>query len=135
MRELLYASSAPRANVLCPVVTKFTYSTVFVPQVSTAVIIYTEDSVPAFIDAIAAQANGGQEASGDLMAGAINNLNYVPATGSMSPTFIGVQNGSVVSPPVFKNYTDIPGRIYSAFNVSTPAYWHNTLDTPYQVDR
>jgi len=114
------------------IVTKFTFATYKVPSVSTAIQIFTEDSIPAYITAIANLANYQDQV--DTAAGGIFTFGYTPSTGAVQAQFLGVQAGSTVKPAVFSNITAIPS-VFSVYNVTTLAQWSSTLDTPYQVYR
>jgi hypothetical protein len=113
-------------------VTKFTYAAYNIPQISTAIQIFTEDAVPAYVSAVSDLAN--YQETVDTGAGGIFTIGYTPSTGAVSPQFLGVQAGSAIKPAVFDNFTAIPSA-YSSYNVTTLAYWSSTLDTPYQVSR
>lgn len=114
------------------IVTKFTYAAYKVPTISTAIQIFGEDEVQAYISAVANLAN--YQDTVDTGAGGIFTIGYTPSTGAVSPQFLGVQAGSTVKPAVFDNFTAIPSE-FSSYNVTTLAYWSSTLDTPYQVSR
>jgi FAD/FMN-containing dehydrogenase len=114
------------------IVTKFTFATYKAPLISTGVQIYLESGVPAFITAIANLAN--YQETVDVGAGGIFTIGYDPASGTVTPRFVGVQIGSSVKPPVFNNFTSIPS-VFSDFNVTTLAQWASTLETPYQEAR
>lgn len=114
------------------VVTKFIYKTYQVPKISTAIMVYGEEAVPDYLDAVANLAN--YQETVDVGAGGIFTIGYTPSTGVVSPQFLGVQAGSTIKPAVFNNFTAIPSLV-SSFNVTTLAYWSSTLDSPYQTNR
>lgn len=114
------------------IVTKFTFATYKIPTISTAIQIFTEDAVPAYISAVSDLANYQDQV--DTGAGGIFTISSTPSTGAISPQFLGVQAGNTTQPTVFKNFTAIPSA-FSSYNVTTLAYWSSTLDTPYQTSR
>lgn len=114
------------------IVTKFQFATYDAPQVSTAIQIFLEPSVPAYITAVANLAKYQDQV--DTAAGGVFSTGFVPSTGAVQVQFLGVQVGNTIKPPVFANFTSIPSAI-SSYNVTTMAQWSSTLDTPFQVNR
>lgn len=110
------------------IVTKFTFNVYSIPKVSTATIVYTENDIPAFTQAIVDLA---KYQTPDVVGGAFFTLEYLPATGAVSVSMVGAQATTISPPPVFSNFTAIP-PVIGFYNVTTPAYFHSTLDTPYQ---
>ena len=114
------------------IVTKFTFATYKIPTISTAIQVFAEDAVPAYISAVANLANYQDQV--DTGAGGIFTISSVPSTGLITPQFLGVQAGTTTQPTVFENFTAIPSEV-SSYNITTLAYWASTLDTPYQTSR
>jgi FAD/FMN-containing dehydrogenase len=114
------------------IVTKFTFATYKMPNVSTAIQLFTEDAIPAYISAVTNLANYQDQV--DTGAGGIFTITSTPSTDTLNALFLGVQAGSTIKPPVFSNFTTIPSA-FSSYNVTTLAYWSSTLDTPFQASR
>ena len=114
------------------IVTKFTFATYDVPKVSTAIQIFLEPSVPAYISAVVNLAKYQDQV--DTGAGGVFSTGFTPSTGAVQAQFLGVQAGNQVKPEVFANFTSIPSAI-AVHNVTTLAAWSATLDTPYQTKR
>lgn len=114
------------------IVTKFVFATYKVPTVSTAIQVFLEPSLPAYITAVANLAKYQDQV--DTGAGGVFSIGYTPSTRAVQAQFLGVQAGSTIKPAVFSNFTAIPS-VVSSYNVTTLAYWSSTLDTPYQTSR
>ncbi|RFU31559.1 hypothetical protein B7463_g4772, partial [Scytalidium lignicola] len=113
------------------IVTKFTLLVYPLPSVSTAIISYGQDAIPAWVSAVADFANYQDQV--DTNAGGIFDIGYTPGVG-FAPLFMGVQSGNTVQPAVFSNFSAIPNQ-FSSYNVTSLAYWSSTIDTPYQQAR
>lgn len=113
------------------IVTKFTFKVFSVPQVSGAVIVYGEDQVPAYTQAISDLT---KYQTPDQVGGAFFTVQYKPSVEAITIACIGLQVGNISPPPVFANFSAIP-NLFSNYAISTPLVWHNGFDTPYQAAR
>lgn len=113
------------------IVTTFTYATISVPAISSAIIVYTEDVAPQFVSAIADFAN--YQPDVDLDAGGIFDTTYT-TSGGYSPTLLGVKIGDELEPEIFANFSAIPNELAS-YNITNLADWAAMFDTPYQQQR
>jgi FAD/FMN-containing dehydrogenase len=113
------------------IVTKFTLTTLPIPMISTTIQTFNESAVPAFIDATV---NMVENDPADIAAGSIISITYNQTTGEISPSLLGVQEGTESPPSRFANFSAIPSML--ALNiVQAPIDWHNQLDSPFQTMR
>jgi FAD/FMN-containing dehydrogenase len=113
------------------IVTKFTYRTFDIPQVSSTIMSFNESAVPAFCKAAVDLAKLKEDEP--IAAGGIITISYNPTTKVVSPSVLGLQEGATLEPSHFANFSAIANRTIN--NITTAAYWSSTLDTPYQVSR
>lgn len=113
------------------VVTKFIFQTLPIPLISTAILEYDESAVPAFIQATCDLVNNDDAT---LAAGSIITISYNATTKVVSPSILGVQEGTESPPSRFASFSAI-GPVYSDYNVTSPIVWHEQLDSPFQMFR
>lgn len=109
------------------IVTKFTITALPIPKISTTIQTFNESAVPAFIDATVAMV---ENDPGDIAAGSVLSITYNQTTNAISPSLLGVQEGTESPPSRFANFSAIPSTMTSN-NVLTPIQWHSQLDTPF----
>ena len=113
------------------VVTKFVIKTLNISQISTTIQAFNESAVPAFIEAACNLASN-DDAS--IAAGSVITINYNATTKLVSPSLLGVQEGTESPPSRFADFSAIPA-VQRINNVTRPIVWHNELDTPFQMFR
>lgn len=113
------------------IVTKFTIKTLPIPYISTTIQSFNESAVPAFIEATVNIANNDGP---DIAAGSVISINYNATTKVVSPSLLGVQEGTESPPSRFANFSAIPSTL-TLNNVLTPIEWHSQLDSPFQMFR
>lgn len=113
------------------IVTKFTIKTLDIPYISTTVQEFNESAVPDFIAATVNMANNDGP---DIAAGSVIDITYNATTKVVTPTLLGVQEGTESPPSRFANFSAIPS-VVTENNVLTPLEWHSQLDTPFQMFR
>ncbi|KAJ9143018.1 FAD-binding domain-containing protein [Pleurostoma richardsiae] len=113
------------------IVTSFTYIALPIPQISTTIQAFNESTVESFITATA---NLAEYDSPDIAAGAVISITYNATTKSVSPSILGVQEGTESPPSRFANFSAIPA-VSAQNNVLTPVQWHSQLDSPNQMFR
>ncbi|KAJ5150790.1 uncharacterized protein N7500_010979 [Penicillium coprophilum] len=114
------------------IVTKFTFKTYSMPQISTTIQIFNETSTPAFSQAICDWAVGNSDSP--VAAGSVITMTYNTTTKQMSSSLLGVQAGISNPPSEFRNFTAIPG-VSKTHNITTGKQWASNLDTPKQMFR
>jgi FAD/FMN-containing dehydrogenase len=113
------------------IVTKFTIKALPIPYISTTIQQFDESAVPDFI---AATVNMAENDPADIAAGSVISITYNQTTGQVSPSLLGVQEGTESPPSRFANFSAIPSLV-TANNVLTPIQWHSQLDSPFQMFR
>jgi FAD/FMN-containing dehydrogenase len=113
------------------IVTKFTITALPIPYISTTIQQFDESAVPDFISATVAMA---ENDPADIAAGSIIVINYNVTTKQISPSLLGVQEGTESPPSRFANFSAIPS-VVKIDNVLTPIQWHSQLDSPFQMFR
>ena len=113
------------------IVTKFVLKTLKVPQVSTTIQQFDESAVEDFIAATVDLANDDDPS---LAAGAIISISYNATTKAVSPSLLGVQEGTQSPPGRFSNFSAIE-PVLREDDVMAPTAWHSTLDSPFQMFR
>ena len=113
------------------IVTKFTMKAYYVPKVSTTMQLYnasyTEDYINAFVD-MALNNNG------EIGAGSVYSIQYNATTKVLESSIMGIEESEISPPSRFVNFSAIPAET-RINNVTTPAYWHSTLESPNQYMR
>jgi len=113
------------------IVTKFRIKALPIPLISTTIQQFNESAVPAFI---AATVNIANNDGPDIAAGSVISINYNATTKVVSPSLLGVQEGTESPPSRFANFSAIPS-VLTVNKVQTPIEWHSQLDTPFQMFR
>lgn len=113
------------------IVTKFTIKALPIPQISTTIQEFDESQVQAFI---AATVNMVENDPADIAAGSVISIPYNQTTGRVSPSLLGVQEGTESPPSRFANFSAIPS-LATINNVLTPIQRHSQLDSPFQMFR
>ncbi|KAF3760362.1 FAD-binding domain-containing protein [Cryphonectria parasitica EP155] len=113
------------------IVTKFVIKTLPIPYISTTVQTYNESAV---VDFIGATAELAENDGPDLAAGSVISISYNATTKAVSPSLLGIQEGTESPPSRFANFSAIPAVSVSN-NVLTPLQWHENLETPFQMFR
>lgn len=113
------------------VVTKFVSKTYDIPKISTTIQAFNESTVADFIKAVCAFALHDDPS---VAAGAVIAITYNATTKEVSPTLLGVQEGTESPPSKFAEFSSIPA-VQRINNVTTPPQWHSNLDSPFQMFR
>jgi len=113
------------------IVTKFTIKALPIPYISTTIQEFNESAMPDFI---AATVNIAENDPPDVAAGSVISVTYNQTTKSISPSLLGVQEGTESPPSRFANFSAIPS-VLSLNYVLTPLEWHSQLDSPFQMFR
>lgn len=113
------------------IVTTFVYQALPIEYISTTIQTFNESEVPAFIDATV---NMAENDPADLAAGSVITITYNVTSGAISPSLLGVQEGTETPPSRFANFSAIPSTL-TVNNVQRPITWHELLDTPNQMFR
>ena len=113
------------------IVTKFTIKTLNIPYISTSIQQFNESAVPDFIAATVNMANNDGP---DIAAGSVISITYNATTKQVTPSLLGVQEGTESPPSRFANFSAIPS-VLTENNVLTPLEWHSQLDSPFQMFR
>ncbi|KAB2570331.1 putative fad binding domain-containing protein [Lasiodiplodia theobromae] len=113
------------------VVTKFVSKTYDIPKISTTIQAFNESTVADFIKAVCAFALHDDPSVG---AGAVITITYNATTKEISPSILGVQEGTESPPSKFAEFSSIPA-VQRINNVTTPPQWHANLDSPFQMFR
>ncbi|PMD31866.1 FAD-binding domain-containing protein [Hyaloscypha variabilis F] len=113
------------------IVTKFTIKALPIPYISTTIQEFNESVMPDFI---AATVNMAENDPPDVAAGSVISVTYNQTTKSISPSLLGVQEGTESPPSRFANFSAIPS-VLSLNYVLTPLEWHSQLDSPFQMFR
>jgi FAD/FMN-containing dehydrogenase len=114
------------------IVTKFTFATIEMPSIGTAIVQYPEDSIPAYCEAVANYANSEDAAA--ITAGGIFTIRYIASTDTYSPVFLGVKAGGSEDFTVFNNFTSVP-NLYTLYNITTLLQWTTVVDPLEKPDR
>jgi hypothetical protein len=85
-------------------------------------------------DFIAATVNLASNDGPDIAAGSVISISYNETTKVVSPSLLGVQEGTESPPSLFANFSAIPS-VQTLDNVLTPVEWHSQLDSPNQMFR
>jgi len=113
------------------IVTKFTIKTFPIPYISTTIQQFNESAVPDFIEATVDLVNNDFS---DVAAGAVISITYNATSKQVSPSLLGVQEGTESPPSRFANFSAIPS-VLTENNILTPIEWHSQLDSPFQMFR
>lgn len=113
------------------IVTKFTIKALPIPQISTTIQQFNESAMPDFI---AATVDMAENDPADIAAGSVISVTYNQTTKEISPSLLGVQEGTESPPSRFANFSAIPS-VLTLNNVLTPLQWHAQLDSPFQMFR
>ena len=113
------------------IVTKFTIKALDIPYISTTIQEFNESAVPDFIAATVNMANNDGP---DVAAGSVISINYNATTKQVSPSLIGVQEGTESPPSRFTNFSVIPS-VLTVNKVQTPVEFHSQFNTPFQMFR
>ncbi|TVY73440.1 putative FAD-linked oxidoreductase, partial [Lachnellula suecica] len=113
------------------IVTKFTITTLAIPQISTTIQAFADEQAPAFIQATCDITNYD---SGEIGAGSIISITYNTTTKTVTPSLLGVQEGTESPPSRFANFSAIPS-LQTVNTVYKPLEWHSQLDSPFQQFR
>jgi hypothetical protein len=107
----------------------FGIKTLPIPYISTTIQEFNESAVPDFI---AATVNMAANNPPDVTAGSVISITYNQTTKQISPSLLGVQEGTESPPSRFANFSTIPSVVVLN-NVLTPLEWHSQLGSPFQM--
>ncbi|PVH82943.1 FAD-binding domain-containing protein [Cadophora sp. DSE1049] len=113
------------------IVTKFVIKALPIPMISTTIQAFNESYAEDFI---AATVEMTQNNDAEIGAGSVVSIQYNATTKVVTPSLLGVQEGTESPPSRFAAYSKIPS-LRTVNNVSTPREWHKNLDTPNQMFR
>ncbi|KAK0122305.1 hypothetical protein ONS95_010550 [Cadophora gregata] len=113
------------------IVTKFVIKALPIPLISATIQAFGESYVEDFI---AATVDMTQNNDAEIGAGSVITIGYNITTKVVTPSLLGVQEGTESPPSRFAAYSKIPS-LQTINNVLPPIEWHKTLDTPNQMFR
>jgi FAD/FMN-containing dehydrogenase len=113
------------------IVTKFTIKTLDIPLISTTIQAFDESKVPEFIEATV---NMAENDPPDVAAGSVISITYNTTTKTVSPSLLGVQEGTESPPSRFANFSAIES-LQTINKVQAPLEWHSQLESPNQMFR
>ncbi|OQU97833.1 FAD binding domain-containing protein [Cladophialophora immunda] len=113
------------------IVTNFVLRAYEIPKISIQAQVWNESAVPDFIKAVCDFAENDDALVG---AGSVISIQYNATTKVVSPSLLGVQEGTESPPSRFAQFAAIPA-VQTVQNVTTPLQWASTLDTPNQMFR
>lgn len=113
------------------IVTKFTIKALDIPYISTTIQEFNESAV---LDFIAATVNIANNDGPDIAAGSVISITYNATSKEVTPSLLGVQEGTESPPSRFANFSAIPS-VLTENKVMTPLEWHSQLDSPFQMFR
>ncbi|KAH6990268.1 FAD binding domain protein [Ilyonectria destructans] len=113
------------------VVTKFTIKALPIPLISTTLQQFNESAVEDFIKATS---NIASHQSPDIAAGSVISITYNITAGKISPSLLGVQEGTESPPSSFANFSAI-ASVATVNRVLPPIEWHDQLESPLRMFR
>lgn len=113
------------------VVTKFTIKALPIPLISTTLQQFNESAVEDFIKATS---NIASHQSPDIAAGSVISITYNITSGKISPSLLGVQEGTESPPSSFANFSAI-ASVATINRVLPPIEWHDQLESPLRMFR